>query len=313
MTRVSPNFNYQGSVWAKAIDTWFNSDVVEIDYIQTLLGLFLTGETRDECVAMWTGKSGAGKSKMTDIMSHIMGDYAQAATDTAFLEVRYHPHQEEIARMQGKRLIMISEVEGHLNLRRVKSIASGEETSASFKGKDSFQFKPVAKIWFVGNESPPTKSSGRELQRRFHVYEFVREIADKDMDINLGTKLRAEAELVLGWVIHGAKKYYDTGLHRSPHAILSTDKYFADADILEQWKSDCCVVDPSAITTVAALYVSFGYWADEAGVKFKPDKGRFSQRLKAKGFILERRVVEKGQCAVRVVVGLRLYEEESRF
>ena len=306
MTRVSPNFEYQDSIWVKAVATWFNADHVEINYVQILFGLFTTGETKDECVAMWTGKSGAGKSKMTDIMSYIMGDYAQAATDTAFLEVRYHPHQEEIARMRGKRLVTISEVEGHLNLRRIKSIASGEETSASFKGKDSFQFKPVAKIWFIGNESPPTKSSGRELQRRFYVYEFMREIADQDMDLNLGAKLRAEAEYVLGWVIDGAKKYYESGLVRSPHVIESTKRYFADADVLEQWQEECCVVDPSAVTAIAALYQCFSYWADDAGVRFKPDKGRFSQRLKAKGFALDRRVMEKGKAAVRVVVGLSL-------
>ena len=169
-----------------------------------------------------------------------------------------------------------------------------------------FQFKPVAKLWFIGNESPPTKSSGRELQRRFHVYEFLREISDKDMDVDLGAKLRAEAEYVLGWAIDGAKAYYSTGLFRSPHVIASTVRYFSDADILEQWKEECCVVDPAAVTAVAALYQSFSYWAEDAGVRFKPDKGRFSQRLKAKGYALERRVIEKGKSAVRVVVGLRL-------
>jgi len=114
----------------KSISTWFGGAPVEIEYIQTLFGLFLTGETKDECVALWIGKSGAGKSKMTEIVDYIMGDYAQTATDTAFLEVRYHPHQEEVARMKGKRLVFIHEVEGYLNLRRVKSIASGESTSA---------------------------------------------------------------------------------------------------------------------------------------------------------------------------------------
>ena len=69
---------------------------------------------------------------MTDVMSHIMGDYAQTATDTAFLDVRYHPHSEEVARMRGKRLVLIHEVEGYLNLRRVKSIASGEAAVSQF-------------------------------------------------------------------------------------------------------------------------------------------------------------------------------------
>lgn len=312
MTRVSPRFDYQDSLWVKAINTWFGDDAVEIEYIQMLFGLFLSGETRDECVAMWIGKSGAGKSKMTDAMGYVMGDYAQTATDTAFLDVRYHPHLEEVARMRGKRLVFVHEVEGYLNLRRVKSIASGEATSASFKGKDSFEFQPEAKIWFVGNEAPPTRSSGRELQRRFHVYEFVRQIEAKDMDINLGAKLREEAEFILGWAIDGAVKYYQKGrLDRSPHVIDSSNRYFADADILEQWIEDRCVIDGNAVAAVADLFDSHSAWAEEARVKATLDKGRFSQRLKAKGYQLERRTLFTGKPAVRVIAGLRLRTDDE--
>lgn len=306
ITRVGPDFDYGQSLWVHCLDTWFGADQVEINYVQTLFGLFLTGETKDECVTMWIGRSGAGKSIMTSIMSYIMGDYAQTATDTAFLDVRYHPHAEEIARMRGKRLVFIHEVEGNLNLRRVKSIASGEAISASFKGKDSFEFRPEAKLWFVGNEAPPTRSSGRELERRFHVYEFERQIEAKDMDLNLGTKLRAEASYILGWAMDGAKSYYATGLHRSPQVVQSTKRYFADADILEQFLEDRCVIHPQEFTSVANIFGDFAMWADESGVRQKPDKGRFAQRLKAKGYRLERRVIEKGSGSVRVVVGLRL-------
>lgn len=311
MARVSPRFDYQDIIWVRAISTWFGGDPVEIKYIQTLLGMFLTGETKDECVPMWIGKSGAGKSKMTEVMSHIMADYAQTATDTAFLEVRYHPHQEEIARMRGKRLIFIHEVEGYLNLRRLKSIASGEGVSASFKGKDSFEFKPEAKIWFVGNEAPPTKSSGREMQRRLHVYEFTRQIEAKDMDLDLKDKLRNEAEYILGWLIDGARNYYEDGLERSPHVIESTAKYFSDADIVEQWIEECCVIDEAAVTPTAILFESHDDWAQNARVRANLDKGRFAQRLKAKGYRLDRKVVYPGKPAVRVVMGIRLRIDEN--
>lgn len=306
ITRVSPRFDYQDSLWLKLLPMWFENQT-EIDYIQRYFGLCLTGETRDECVAIWIGKSGAGKSKMTDIVSYVMGDYAQTAPDTAFLDVRYHPHLEEIARMRGKRVIFIHEVEGYLNISRIKSIASGEPTSASFKGKDSFEFRPEAKLWFVGNEAPPSKSSGRELQRRFHVYEFVRQIGDKDMDLELPHKLREEAEFILGWMIDGSRKYYaDRRLQRSPHVIESTTHYFADADIVEQWIEECCSVDETAVTPIGDLFVSFDPWADDSRVKAKPDKGRFSQRLKAKGYQLDRLTMDRGRPAVRVVRGLRL-------
>jgi P4 family phage/plasmid primase-like protien len=311
MTRVSPRFDYQDSLWLKLLPMWFENQA-EIEYIQRFFGLCLTGETKDECVAVWIGKSGAGKSKMTDMVDYVMGDYAQTAPDTAFLDVRYHPHLEEIARMKGKRVVFIHEVEGYLNLSRIKSIASGEPTAASLKGKDSHDFRPQAKLWFIGNEAPPSKSSGRELQRRFHVYEFVRQISDKDMDLDLASKLRGEAEFILGWMIDGARKYYADGrLQRSAHVIDSTKRYFADADIMEHWVEERCVVDPAAVAPVAELWADFDPWADDSGIRAKPDKGRFSQRLKAKGYQLDRVTVDRGRPAVRVVRGLRLRKENE--
>lgn len=176
--------------------------------------------------------------------------------------------------MRGKRLVFIHEVDGHPNLRRVKSIASGKAVSASFKGKDGFAFRPEAKIWFVGNEAPPTKSPGRELQRRFHVYEFIRQIEEQDTDLNLGSKLKEEADQILGWAIDGAKRYYREGLVRSPHVIETTKRYFADADIVEQWIEERCVVEASAVEVVAFLFDSHNNWAEDCGMRHKLDKGQ---------------------------------------
>ena len=312
MTRVSPNFDYQNSRWVKELRTWFGESDQEIDYIHRFLGLCLTGETRDNCVAMWIGRSGTGKSKIAEIVHYILGDYAQVARDTAFIDVRYNPHIEEIARMRGKRMVQIHEAEGSLNLQRVKSVSSGDRLSASFKGKDSFEFTPVAKLWFISNEPPPTRSSGREMQRRLHVYEFTRIIEDKQMDLYLSEALKAEAEMILGWLIDGAVKYYRDGLTRSPHVIESTRRYFGDADIMEQWIEDECMVEVGAITPVAILWDNFSPWADEAGIRAKPDKGRFSSRLKAKGFELVRKVLATGKQPARCIQGLRLKTDDER-
>jgi P4 family phage/plasmid primase-like protien len=311
MARVSPDFDYHDSRWVKEMKTWIGDDPEELDYIHRLFGLLLTGETRDHCVLMWVGRSGTGKSKMAEAMHYVLGEYAQVARDTAFVDVRYQPHSEEIARMRGKRMVQIHEVEGSLNLQRVKSFSAGDRATACFKGKDSFEFTPVAKLWFLANEPPPTRSSGREMQRRLHVYEFLHVIADEDMDRHLPEALMAEAEKILGWAIDGAVKYYADGLHRSPHVIESSRRYFSDADIMEQWMEDHCLVEAEAITPVATLWNDFSPWADDAGIRAKPDKGRFSSRLKGKGFDLMRKALQPGKQPARCVKGLRLKTQEE--
>ena len=64
-------------------------------------------------------------------------------------------------------------------------------------------------------------------------------------------------------------------------------------------------------TPVVTLFENFDFWADSSGVKGKPDKGRFSQRLKAKGYQLDRQTLVKGKPAVRVIVGLKLRTDEE--
>ena len=93
--------------------------------------------------------------------------------------------------------------------------------------------------------------------------------------------------------------------------IESTKRYFADADILEQWIEENCIVDKLAKAPVATLFDNFDPWADGCGIKGKPDKGRFSQRLKAKGYQLDRQTLFKGKPALRVVTGLRLRTDEE--
>ena len=93
--------------------------------------------------------------------------------------------------------------------------------------------------------------------------------------------------------------------------IESSSRYFADADILEQWIEDRCVVDSNAVSPVAEMFGSHSDWAEDARVKATLDKGRFSQRLKAKGYQLERRTLFTGKPALRVIAGLRLKTDDE--
>jgi hypothetical protein len=80
---------------------------------------------------------------------------------------------------------------------------------------------------------------------------------------------------------------------------------------MEHWVEERCIVDPTAVTPVAELWADFDPWADDSGIRAKPDKGRFSQRLKAKGYQLDRVTIDRGRPAVRVVRGLRLRKENE--
>ena len=301
VTRASPTWERASSRWMTAVPDWFLT-ADEQDYIQVFVGYFLTGETRHPVVGLWLGHGGDGKSVIANALGYAMGDYAQTATDSAFVETRFAAHNEELARLNRARFVQVPEVTGTLNLTRIKAVSGGEDITASYKGKHLFEFTPEFKVLLIGNEPPSTRSVGRELQRRFHVREFHR-IANPD--VTLAKCLQAEAGVILGWAIDGAIRYYASGIQRSAFVQECTDRYFADYDFVQQFIEDSCEIAPDHRSKAADLYFVFREWCEQAGYRNILHRPEFSRRLVAKGFDYKTCVVSPGQAPERGFVGIR--------
>ena len=301
VTRASPTWQQTSSRWMAALPQWFSSEE-EQEYIQVFFGYSLTGETRHPVVGLWLGQGGDGKSVIANAIAYAMGDYAQTATDSAFVETRFAAHNEELARLNRARFVQVPEVTGSLNLTRIKAVSGGEDITASYKGKHLFEFTPEFKLLLIGNEPPSTRSVGRELQRRFHVREFQR---ITNPDVTLAKNLQDEAGIVLGWAIEGAITYYRSGIQRSAFVQECTHRYFADYDFVQQFLEEACEVAPEYRCKAAELYFMFREWCEQAGMRNIPHRPEFTRRLVAKGFESKTCVVTTGQAPERGLIGIR--------
>ena len=111
-TSVSPDFEFEDSLWALKVLEWRGPEKVEHDYLQTLAGYTCSGETREHCLPLWIGPGGDGKSVITGAWAYALGTYAGVATDTAFLDTRQSQHSEELAMLTGFRMVRVSEMSG---------------------------------------------------------------------------------------------------------------------------------------------------------------------------------------------------------
>ena len=299
--RASPSWERTSSRWMSALPDWFSTEE-EQNYIQALAGYFLTGETRHPVVGLWLGQGGDGKSVIANAIAYAMGDYAQTATDSAFVETRFAAHNEELARLNRARFVQVPEVTGTLHLTRIKAVSGGEDITASYKGKHLFEFTPEFKLLLIGNEPPSTRSVGREMQRRFHVRDFKKIL---DPDVTLAKCLQDEAGIILGWAIDGAQRYYKSGIQRSTFVQECTHRYFADYDFVQQFIEDSCDVSPDYRSKAAELYGVFKDWCELAGMRNIPHRAEFARRLVAKGFEYKTCVVTSGQAPERGFTGIR--------
>lgn len=309
-TSVSPDFDFADSLWSAKLQEWFGPEQCEQEYIQTLAGYVCSGETREHCLPLWIGPGGDGKSVITGTWAHVLNTYAGVATDTAFLDTRHSQHSEELAMLNGFRLVRVSEMSGLWREDRIKQVTGGESMTASFKNAHLFTFTPKFKLIVTANEAPRVKSTGRDMNRRFHVYKFSRRISE--IDTMLPEKLRAEAAKVLGWMIRGAQRYYGCGrLLRSPAVDAATAEYFCDNDSEQQWIEECAELGDDFRASQSAAYESYRQCMEANGARYIPTRVQFQNRLVAKGIIKKNAVVKKGQAPVPALIGIRLKIEIS--
>lgn len=308
---VSPAETYEGSVWLTKLPEWFGEDPVELAYVQKLAGLFLIGGNPEACLPLWIGPGGDGKSVISNTLRYILGDYARTSTDTAFLETRHSQHHEEIAWLQGARLVLVNEINGSLpwNDARIKAVTGGESQSASFKGGHLFEFKPEFKLLITGNEAPSLRSVGPEFRRRFHVLKFTRGVSAPDLQ--LAEKLRAEAGAILRWMIDGAVSYYREGFEPSPAVRAATAEYFEENDTIQQWLDDCTISGPDHREKADRVYANYKLWAEDQGFKFPLTRQKFTAKLKLKGIICKPASYPGAVNSVRCYIGIKLAPDDG--
>lgn len=305
-TAISPAASYAGSLWLKKLVEWFSDDPGELKYIQVLAGYFLTGETRHACLPLWIGPGGDGKSVIANVFRYVLGDYARTSTDTAFVDTRQSQHSEELAWLNGARLVLVNEINGSLpwNDARIKAVTGGENIAASYKGGHVFEYRPSFKLLITGNEAPHLRSVGPEFRRRFHVYRFTRGVANPDP--HLPEKLRAEADAILCWMIEGAVEYYKEGLAPSPAVEMANAEYFEANDLIQQWLNECCEVGDGHRVEGSIAYADFMEWCTAQGFRFPMTRPRFTSKLKAKGIESKTATLTGHENSVRCYIGIRL-------
>ena len=131
--------------------------------------------------------------------------------------------------------------------------------------QDFFEYLPQFKLVIAGNHKPGLRSVDEAIRRRFNLIPFTVTIPPEERDKELGEKLKAEWPGILAWMIEGCMAWQRQGLD-PPEAIRkATAAYLESEDALAAWIEECCIRNPNAWETKAALFSSWKAWADKSG------------------------------------------------
>jgi putative DNA primase/helicase len=261
-----------------------------LDFIQQAMGYSFTGHTREERLFYIYGPTRSGKGTFTEaILKLIPRPISMEVDFNTFTAKRDGNDQNfDLADMKPSRIVFASESNKYqsLNPGKIKQLTGGNYTTAAFKHKDRFSYRPQYTVWLSSNHKAMGDPEDDALWYRVLVIEFPNSHAGHE-DTTLKERLKSESaqQGILKWIVDGAIRWYASErLHIPERVKLATQAHRNDLDYIALWLEDVTESDPESFTPASELYHSYETWCKANGVEPKKMK-ELGQALTRRGYL----------------------------
>ena len=273
LTAVDPDMDADAPAWDAFLRAATGDDDALMRDLQRFAGYTLTAETREEQFYVLVGPPGTGKTTFISIIEYLLGDYARTVS-VERLTGRQQTHRQWMAGLDGMRLVISSEpppTNAAWRSGELSSFVSGETQEANFMRANSFNFKPVAKLWICANDIPSTGGPNTGILRRIVPVPFEVQVPDDKKDRGLFGKLMVEAPAILAWAVRGLAEYRQHGSMGilSQSVLDRRQEYATEQDSVAKWiaESDAVEETPMGEISKADTYQMYVQWCNDEGIK----------------------------------------------
>jgi putative DNA primase/helicase len=254
-----------------------SGDADLLHYLHKVLGMSLTGITREQFFWFINGPGGTGKGSMIRTLQCIMGlveqgGFASVMDPNTLCAGRDDQHPTGLARLDGARLITASEPKkGRFWNDDVVNRLSGQDVvTARFMGQNFFMFKGVGKVIVEGNNRPHLNGCVSAFKRRLRMVPFRNKVKEREQVTGLEELLQAEAPEILRWLIEGCQLWLAEGLEPTPPIVIAeTDGYLHDEDTIASFILERCEEGTEHEVSLQDLYTAFQQWSNAVGIGAK--------------------------------------------
>ncbi|MFF3643427.1 phage/plasmid primase, P4 family [Streptomyces sp. NPDC002564] len=285
-TLVAPDPDLPTPRWLQFLADTFGGNAGMSSFVQRLAGYSSSADTGTHVFPFLHGPGGNGKSVLMDVLRHLLGNYAGPAP-AGFLMAGRQEHSEELARLQGLRLVVASEInpDARFDEAKLKELTGGDTLTARFMHQSFFEFEPTHHLWLMGNHQPRVKAGGDSFWRRLRLVPFDYTVPESKKIEGLADILTAEeGPGILAWIIAGAVDHFTNGLREPDSVKAATAAYAAEEDHIGRFLEDCCVRGPVAHvrTETGRVRSTYETWCHGEG-EDAMDARTFGRELKARG------------------------------
>jgi putative DNA primase/helicase len=278
-----------------------------IAYVQCALGMATTGKS-ERVLLVFHGIGHNGKTTLINIVRGVLGDDYTAGTpvDTVLVKRGDSGIPNDLARLAGRRLVLVAEVEGR---RRAEGLVKqltggGEKIPARFMRGEWFEHVADYTLLLTANRPPRITGTDPAIWERVHLVPFEVVIPPKERERDLADRLvREEGPGILRWLVEGAMAWHKAGRLAPPDEVTAaTQAYRDEQDALRPFLTDRCALGATGRVPVADLYANYTAWAKESG-ETPLSKTELRRALMARGLPEPKRA---GHGGVHTWSGLRL-------
>jgi P4 family phage/plasmid primase-like protien len=282
ITQLAPT-NYNPAAECRGFEQ-FLVDILDEEragFLKRWSGYCATGDTREQKIVLHIGPGGNGKGTFFRIITAALGSYVHTAAPHILTgDAGSSRHPTEIADLFGRRFVVSHESDEGAVLREgfMKQASGEDQLSGRLLFKDFFSFTPTFKLQLLTNHRPIVKGSDFGVWRRLLLLDYnvrygsAEQVqagdADKLGDEGLTTKLMAEREGVLAWIVQGAMEWYRNGLQAPVSIFEASAAYRNEQDRAKQFVAERCIVDRhswSPFSGPFGLYPEYARWCKDSG------------------------------------------------
>lgn len=272
--------------WEQFLREIFNDDKDLIKWIQKALGYSLTGKTSEQVMFILNGNGRNGKSVFLDVVSHIFGDYRTNIQPDSLMVKNSQGANSDIARLKGARFVTTVESNDGMRFNEglVKQLTGGDTVTARFLHANEFEFTPKFKVWMATNHRPIIRGTDKGIWRRIRLIPFEREFTEEEVDLDLTSKLLAESDGILQWMLKGLEMWQKERLGMCEKILMANKEYRQEMDVVSTFIEECVNNSLGKEVKASELYQHYKNYCSQNGF-FVLTSTKFGRELDNKGYI----------------------------
>ena len=251
-------------------------------YMWRKLASCLEGTNKEQKYDTWIGVGGNGKSKLVDLMSITLGDYATSLQSTVLTRKRPESGaaNPEIMAIRNRRFIYMAEPDDGepLNTSRMKQFTGEDVVEARGLFEDQSKFQITGKMFMLCNKFPAIHTMDRGTWRRVMAVPFESKFVGADEEIDpkkniyprdnaLDNKLKEWRVAFLARLVHVYEtEYLKSGIEPIPAIVKQeSDNYRALFDSFGKFKVARLRVEAGSEVTLREVARVYKNWFEAAG------------------------------------------------